>query len=290
MKKNMHLLGRTPNLLACGALLSLTLCSLRADLVLEYNFDEGTGTAVADSSGFGTAADGTIVVGSGTGWSTDTPSGTGFSFDNPGVTNDRVTTAGAVSKLSGDQVSIVTWLKLESAPGSGDRILSNLTTTGGTTGFSFQFFSPTSGTIATDNYQVEAYFDGATFGGRGSVGVDGWVFLVSTYDNASGESKFYLGTQFSSVVQIGPTTIVAGDIAVGLGGNLTVGNTDLNLARTPDALFDSVQVYNEVLGLPALESLRLSAIPEPATSVLLLGLCVGAAAAFRRRRKIALHL
>lgn len=277
MDKKIHLLGQTRTVLACCAFFSLSLGAAHADLVLEYNFDEGAGTTAADTSGFGTAANGTLVGGAT--WSSDTPTGTGFSFDNPGVTNDRVTTAGSVSKLSGDEISIMTWFKLESTPSSGDRILS---TSNGSNGFSFQIFAPTTGVIATDNYNIETYYNGATFAGRAPVNIDGWVFLATTYKKSTGESKFYLGSQTSDVVQIGSTTTIAA-MTLGVGGQLTVGNTDLNLARTPDALFDTVRIYNEALDLPALEAIRSgTSIPEPMTSSVLLGLCAGAFVALRR--------
>jgi hypothetical protein len=90
---------------ACLVALALASGSARALPLVEFDFDEGSGTTARNSGTLGSALDGTI---DGAAYTSDTPSGTGTALVFDGV-NDfvRVTT----SFSYGSQLTVEAWLK-----------------------------------------------------------------------------------------------------------------------------------------------------------------------------------
>jgi len=272
--KNRNLCSRFPGsaFLAAGMLAS----SAQAALLVEYNFGEGSGTAVANTGTLGAAANGTLT-GS---WSTSTPSGTGHSVSFTGSNAaEGVSTGSAVAGLNGlNQVTGVLWLNLRAAPAKYDRLVSN-----SSSGNGFDF--AVSG-VSGGNFTVLLNLDSVVGTASDSISqnLNNWTFLAFTYDGTvtTENLKFYTATIANSVAQLGGTkTANAG--ALGTSTNpFEVANTALTGEdRTPPALFDNVRIYDTVLSSAELEAIRVATVPEPA-ALALLGL--GSVALLRRRR------
>jgi hypothetical protein len=121
--------------------------------------------------------------------------------------------------------------------------------------------------------------------------VNSWVFFAFTVDGVNGTITLYAGTDSSSVVQLGSTTISTGSVSVD-GSNLAIGNSIGNENQRPfDGLMDDVRVWGSAtdatgaLSLSALESVRAGdVIPEPSTYAVLFGAAIAVLALLRRRR------
>ncbi|MFA4943712.1 MAG: LamG-like jellyroll fold domain-containing protein [Lentisphaeria bacterium] len=270
--------------LAAGALwaglaLALPTPSAQAALILEYNFNAGSGTSAADSSGFGTAAPGTLT-GNAT-WSTNTPSGSGYSLSLPGAIADTVN-AGDVSKLDGLQkFTLVTWFNPTSIT-TFDRLMSKADTNSG-------FDWSVTVTTNPSNYRLDLNLKGAgaqaNYYSTANITQAGWVFLAVTYDGSvtTNNLNYYWGSASSGVAQLGNTLSAAQGTITDTTGAFEIGDTDRSTSdRSPNALFDNVRIYNTVESVSSLETLRVADIPEPGTAMLT---AIGALALLRRRRK-----
>ena len=256
---------------------------VQAALLVDYNFNEGSGASVANSGTLGSAANGTLT---GT-WSANTPSGTGSSVKFTGTNaNEGVTTGSVVAGLNGlNQITGLLWLNLTAAPAAGDRLISNQSTL--TNGFDFSIFSASSG-----NFTVALNTDAVTGSASNSISqnLNSWMFLAFTYDGTqtTNNVQFYIGTTTGGVAALGSAKSQNAG-ALGTSVNpFEVANTAQSTSdRTPAALFDNVQIYDTVLSLSELEAVRVatSAIPEPATWGLLT--LAGTLVLLRRRRNAA---
>jgi hypothetical protein len=254
--------------------------SAHAALLIDYNFDEGSGTAVNNSGTLGDAADGTLT-GS---FSTNTPSGSGSSVQFSGSdATQGVSTSGVVAGLNGlSQVTGVLWLNLTAAPSVSDRLISNSSTNNG--------FDLTVIGVSGGNFTLALNTDNAVGTASSSISqnLNNWQFIAFTYDGTqtSNNLQFYLGTTSSSVAALGGAkTNNSG--ALGTSTNpFQVGNTALtDLDRTPPALFDNVRIYDTVLDSTQLEAIRVATIPEPSTWA---SVAFGAAfLSLRRRNRLA---
>jgi hypothetical protein len=239
-----------------------------AAMLLEYQFEEGTGTAAANSGTLGAVANGTLL-GTAT-WTSDTPSASGSSLSIP-VSRDgaRVSTPGALSEFNGlSTITGLMWLKPTTLV-NGDRILSSWD---GTHGFDWQIQTPISGTIAANNYKFVMTVNGTPYASNADVTVSGWQFVAFTYDGGLNNLKLYVGSIGGVVTQLGTTiNTTTGVLATNTTKPLDVGNTDVNTARNPGALFDGVQIYDSILTSGDLETIRAASIPEPSAWVLIAG-------------------
>ncbi len=118
-----------------------------------------------------------------------------------------------------------------------------------------------------------------------------WHFFAFTYDGATGTATLYAGTDADSVGFIVSDTLASGDVSLGSGVNLAIGNSNFNDHQRPfDGLLDNYRVWasedsSGALSMSALEAVRAGdVIPEPSTYAALLGLSVLALSVLRRRR------
>jgi hypothetical protein len=251
----------------------------QAALLVDYQFTEGSGTAVNNSGTLGDLADGTLTGG----WSTTTPSGTGSSVSFDGTSASQgVTTGSAVAGLAVTTISGALWVNFQTAPEVSDRLISTWNT-GLNAGFDLSLVSVSGG-----NFTLQLALDNDTNNQSASISqnLGGWTFVAFTYDGnlASDNVKLYIGTTSNSVAQSGATAN-ANVGALESSAAFEVANTAASASiRTPNALFDNVRIYDTVLTQAQLETLRATdVIPEPSTLAMLA--VAGTALILRRRRQ-----
>jgi hypothetical protein len=273
--------------LSCRVLFALGLMAsapaAHSALLLHYTFDGGT-SPVTDS-GTGSPAPGTLI-GAGSSLVTNTPSGSGFAFRTTG-SNSYVTTGTTASpdtgtvpaKLNGlTSFTITTWVNFASIPSTNDRLVSNWTTSGG---FDFRI-----GTAGASDFQLYLTVDSEnSVGSINFSTLNSWVFLAVTYDGTTGTNnvKFYNASQSTAVGQFGLTLSNTAGTLGASGADTQVGGSPATTNdRSPNATFDDVRIYDEVLSLSQLEAIRMATVPEP--SALLLSGFAGLCGLLRRRR------
>lgn len=265
--KSLPILSR--HLVLAGILLVTAAVPAQATLVLQYLFDEGTGTTVADTGA--TPAANATLNGS---WVADSPGAYSHSGSTVGLSGDTSLAASTstASKLNGiSAVTITGWIKLSQAPTQFDRIV-------GSGGLELWF----------DSASTLNFWNSNQGGGIKSNNINNpfvlneWVFFASVF-NGTNNVEFFTGTTSDAVSQLG------GSIAASTGSStvttvVEIGGTPRSSSdRTPSGYFSDIRIYDETLDSTALESVRSAAIPEPGAFALLAGACA-ALAVLRRRR------
>ncbi|MDR1281940.1 MAG: LamG domain-containing protein [Opitutaceae bacterium] len=286
--------SRIPALLFLLATLVASSASSRGALLLHYKLDEGSGTTVADSAA--APANGTFV-GAGSSWTTDTPSGSGYAWRVNDSSGSYVSAgAGAVGKLEGlGDFTITFWMDLSAISATTDRIFS---TRGTDNAAGWLDLLATSTDLSKMTLTLNLKSPDASSQNAVSDAFDasgGWVFVAITRTASTGTVTFYTGdtaTSAASALTVAGTT-------TGLSSATTInknsaefrlgGTASTSQNRSPSGDFSDFRIYAEALGQPALNAIRLQAlpaIPEPSGVALLMG---GAAASgwLLRRRKLA---
>lgn len=180
-------------------------------------------------------------------------------------------------------ITISMWVNV-SAFGDSDRLISNIG--GSASGFEMNLKT---GALTDGDYRISFGFNSTSGAVQSSDNVgyqlDEWVFLAVTYDSSIGTGdnvSFYLGSETDSVV-MNDSDAKSGAI-VASSSDLEIGGTPATSSdRTPTALFNDVRIYNGVLDIAALESIRASAIPEPAHTGVFVGALLMGLVVIRRR-------
>jgi len=248
-----------------------------AALILEYKFNE-TGTSVLSSGTDSTPL--TMRNAALTATDLHTAGGGGLSggpldraFDNTASTGMGSGFSGGVANQPDNEaieplvaITLQAWYKTSVAPGGYSRLFSS---GGGFAGPGIDFIF---GAPGANEVGVGINGNPGIYTGSGFSELDQWVFIAMTYTN--GSLKIYKGLTGSPVTQVYSATPTFGDIANnGLG--FGVGNLyDPGFAQRPfDGLLDNMRLYNSVLSVGDLETLRLldsSPVPEPSAVLLLI--------------------
>jgi hypothetical protein len=277
---------------AAAALLAAPAASLAQTPLLQYTFDEPTGQAL--DTGTPPPANGDLLGGATR--SSNTPSGGGSAVDFVDGPYAHVL-EGDADKLDGlGAITVSTWLNLREYT-SGNHRLASKQAAGTFGGFNFSLNAvPNDGPVGPDNFRLGMFVGnnvssgaadfGAAFSNADARADDEWVFLAVTYDGtqASGNTHFYLGDLDSPVTELG-TAVTLPQLTIDGGtARFGVGFTDAAPAANTsvDGLQDDVRVYSSALDATALEVVRLSNVPEPASVAVM---ALGAVACLGRRRR-----
>jgi len=235
--------------------------SSEATLLLQYTFDEAsTGTVAALDNGQAPAANGSFNGNSTRVGTTPNGYSLGAMDTNGGVDDDYVTTGSTPAKLNElTSFTLSAWINLQSDLSEFDRVISMHTSGGGGTGFDF-FFEDGTLSLAVD---ANREFADTSFAPETNT----WHFLAVTYDGNASSSNllFYTGQEGEAVTQLGSTLDLNEGPVDSTTADLRVGGTARSgLNRTPDAWFDDVRVYDEVLSSSELDTVRQeNLVPEP---------------------------
>lgn len=235
-----------------GWIMSLALCagitlagasSVRATLVAQYLMNEGSGTTVSDSSGFGNNG---AFAGSGLTWVSGPTAayGTGIHFNG----NGYITVPDSPSLDINNMISITAWVNVDAAR-VGNGIVWKVN--------NYKVFQQNSAAYTTLS-GVTGGVNAAPMG----VPVGTWYHLAFTYDGANIRS--YLGDVLQN------TTAASGAIAI-TGNSLTIGWYNLGAPYFQGTL-DNVRIYNEALtqaGVTRDMNTPGPIVPEPVTVGLL---------------------
>ena len=246
-------------------LISLMLVSVAsADMVAYYDFEEGSGTQVLDQSGYGTAANGTIV-GTPT-WAAGKVGNYAMSFDGNGYIN-----CGNDAKFNlSTAMTVTAWLKSD---GPSRNIWEMWLSKGNTSGWR----SCQNGYPMWWNYQGTAIFwgvngDAAVVYGE-KTALDGtWHHVACTFDSVSG----YMATYVDGELDIARSDL-AGVLIAQNALDVWIGSCTEYTGGTWVGLMDEITIWNEALSQEEIQAM----VPEPIT-ISLLGL--GSLVMIRRRR------
>lgn len=213
---------------------------LGSELVGEWRFDEGTGSSVDDSSGNGNFC-GTMMTGS---WipSAESNMKSAYLFPSDVVGCNGYAEDGVLA-LGGGDMTITSWIKLESGAGSGSRIFDYLSVPG-------SYFFGVSGTNRI--YAMLGMRTGLSSNKILELGE--WYFVAVSYQNSTRTFTYYIDGELdrSQVIAI-PIEWEACTTDPACGYGFTIGR------RLPAAI-DEVRVYktsflsSEIKSMYALEA------------------------------------
>ncbi len=248
--------------------------------ILQYDFNEGTGTLAANSGSAGTAGD--LTLGGAAGWGPGVE-GAAYSADPSDEANTYAMTAAPVTGLDNLSAFTITgWLN--SNAWLDELVVMNWANGGAGATLRLQ----TSGELALI---LQPFWDNNVFvsstGGEYAE-VEGWVFFAVSWDGSGATTdkvNFYLGGEdlTASLVTTadrgGATTTSVSPEAFMVGQSSTALE---NWWSAYQGSIDDVRIYGSVLDLTTIQGVQAEAIPEP-HCVALVGLALGALSCGRRR-------
>ncbi len=288
------------NLLLSITVILLGVSSTWADVLIDMNLNEGSGTTAGNA---GTLPDG-VIASSGGGrplpsWDSpgvnNTGSSVGFDYiqtGRPGFFQAIDISSSGMNNLSAFTISY--WWKsvvpttvnpgVPSNPGRMTVFATRDSTTNSAAGIQMGFsgeFATTGGTAP----QVEFSMGDGTNGGRifgafsptSNVGLydDSWNFLALTFDGAAVSNKvqIYSGNEVDGVVlnAVFNQFDLLTSTGVSAAGLISIGDglNGFSAWSSFSGDLDNIYVTDTALDLSELEALRLSAIPEPATGMII---------------------
>ncbi len=229
-------------------------------LLLEYTFDQSTGTTAFDSAA--DPADG-VLVGAGSTWTDVGLPGNfkaGNAYSNSGA-NGTYVSAGYVEKLDGlGDFTFSGWMNVRSAVTDQflwDRVMSKRSSTGAF--FDLRFTDVGDGDVGLA-LEINT---GSGSGTVTSIAMDmsDWFFFAVSRDADSGAISFYYGDASGALSAAGSGSGPTGNIAAS-GASFFVGNVSANTARAPDADFSDIRIYDGALDISEVQAVQAAAIPE----------------------------
>lgn len=294
-----------PRLLIAVATLAFSSTSY-SSLIFDYRFNE-TGNYATDTSGTSSAL--TLYASSGVQGDLHSSAGSGVShqpndsaFDNrsairmggsgsDGATGGTAVLQGATSFDGLSSFTIQGWFNASVAGGTAGRLMERFKSSDTSQYISFTLSTRAAekdGTLSLQIGSVTAASTRSTLLGQ----TDTWTFFAVTYDyNAvAGTSTvtFYVGSETSSVVQIGSQSISSGVIKSNDGNASIYFGNNSSFNRPFAGLMDDIRLYGATdhsgaLTLSELENLRRAdMIPEPGAVALV---ALGAVALLRFRKR-----
>jgi len=208
-------------------------CCCKSDLIAHWVFDEGSGSTVSDSSGYGN--DGTLYGGlDTTGWTTDCISSSCLSFDG---TDDYVSVSDSPSLSSPaytKQATWMFWVKFNTLDfsfywptflGKGFAV--------GSKEYDVRFINETKKIIlslSNGTHSQDRVFDKADWK------VGEWYHITVTYINTTQETNFYVNGNFTDT-----KTFTMNDLLKDTAEPLEIGTSDFK------GIIDEVKIYKRAL-------------------------------------------
>jgi hypothetical protein len=218
-------------------------------LVAAYNFDQGSGTTLTDSSGLGNH--GSLA---GPTWSAEGRTGGALSFDG---SNDLVTIADANSLDLSNALTLEAWVRPTNVTGW----KTVLTKESGTSSFAYSMFANNNaGNVANQRPGARLTIGGnaRTVTGNAKLALNTWTHIATTYDGAT-IRLFINGVQVETEARTGSVSVTAEQLRIGgspaLGGLYYAG------------LIDDVRIYNGALSEAQIQNdmnAPVGAAPSPA--------------------------
>lgn len=273
-----------------AAALVMAVSAVRADLLLSYTFDEGSGNS-ATNSGTLTSSDASMLFGGvatnlhGAAGSGVTGASGDFALDLSRANdmgNKSATTNSSVLKLNNPGIQNLTsftlscWMKTDGTEiiGNGARLFNYVD------GSNNGFFANGNGTTGYVTITVDSKYFGNS-DATAYAAANTWIFFAVSYDGTQSTNNltFYRGTLDGSLSAVGTASAPAGTVNTNLLATpvLLIGNNGGNgtLARPFDGWLDNVQIYGSTtdasgaLSKNALQSMvtdvSAAAVPESAT-------------------------
>jgi hypothetical protein len=268
--------------IAIAAIVMAYLPARGANMLVRYSFDEAaSGTATANNSGtLGATFNGTFN-GTATRVST-TPLNysLGAADLNGGGINNSVTSTADIGPLT--KFTVSTWVNVRSqTDGGGFRVFGGDLFSNPPGHGWFLYFLPEATKVQRLGVEVD---NGANTATATVDAFNKWLFVAATWDQTAtgSELRFYAGTPTSGVTQVGSAVALTTSMTASANARFRVGGYSSNPGTSPDSWVDDFRVYDDVLSLANLETVRLENVPEPAAAGVIA--LAGLAASLRRRR------
>jgi len=221
-----------------ATVLFMATCGVRAaDLVLHYDFNEGSGTALSDLSGTGN--DGTITSDAAPQWVAGVD-GTALNFDGT-ASNTWVSGGNDASVNITGAHSIAYWLKWDGAGASWSPLIGKRPAGGGHNPQNYFTFLESDGTWFYCGAEC------AIWETEAEVLTGQWVHLAVTQDGGD-EVRFYIGGQLVNTLTSGVGALADGNLTVGNGVNGPA-------AEFGGGAIDELQIYTRALSAQEISDL-----------------------------------
>jgi prepilin-type N-terminal cleavage/methylation domain-containing protein len=201
--------------------------------VAAWDFDEGSGTTINDSSGRNTCTSGAT-------WDTNTPTGKGYSLAFNGAVN---VACSSMSGLPSSAVTVTAWIYSTNNHDYSSFVINNWIGNG------WILFSDVNGQAYFGVGQVGVQYNALS--PSGAIQLSKWYFLAGTYDGAN-VSLYVDGKLQSRTPLVGATMTTVGGISI---GNSTNGNIDrVHIYSSSLTAMDVGRLYAQELAIPRVAS------------------------------------
>jgi hypothetical protein len=251
------------SLVFIGLLSATTVLATPPTPLLHYTFDDGSGAVDAVDTGVAPQVNAQFS-GEATRTS-NTPNGLAYALDISTSGGSDYMHCADPAKLDNsttlsNALTLTAWVNLQATPNAKDRIMSKISTNGG---FDL-YINNASATSVNLDFNINSV-SGGCFSSAINMSQQ-WVFVAATYDatKTSNNVIFYTGGTNTAATLLNTTSLATGLIKNST-NEFRVGSTAASASdRTPPAWIDDVRVYDAVLSVADIETVRSQGgLPSP---------------------------